>query len=212
MDEMIEFFSGCGIMAQTFRDNGYTSTTIDSIKEYKPTLCFDVLDPKIDFLPFNDIDVMWLSPPCQGFSVAQIGRNWHKDTNLPKTETAKIGLKLLEFSIKQISLTQPQYWFIENPRGKMRKVIDKIFAKYGITRYKRHTVTYCQYGENRMKPTDIWTNNHNWIPRKPCKNGDPCHEPAPRGSQSGTQGMKNSFEKAKLPKQLCEEIFVACLK
>lgn len=23
----------------------------------------------------------------------------------------------------------------------------------------RYTVTYCQYGDNRMKPTDIWTNH-----------------------------------------------------
>ena len=23
----------------------------------------------------------------------------------------------------------------------------------------RKTVCYCQYGEDRMKPTDIWTNN-----------------------------------------------------
>ena len=40
----------------------------------------------------------------------------------------------------------------------------------------RYTVTYCQYGDNRMKPTDIWTNHpepkflpmcHNGIRRFP---------------------------------------------
>ena len=39
-----------------------------------------------------------------------------------------------------------------------------------------------------------------------CKNGMPCHESAPRGSQTGTQGLKNDFERSKVPEQLCKEI------
>ena len=35
----------------------------------------------------------------------------------------------------------------------------------------RKTVTYCKYGDMRMKPTDIWTNDITWIPRKECKKG-----------------------------------------
>ena len=54
----------------------------------------------------------------------------------------------------------------------------------------RYTVTYCQYGDNRMKPTDIWTNHPCPKFKPPCKNGDPCHVSAPRGSQTGTQGLK----------------------
>ena len=49
---------------------------------------------------------------------------------------------------------------------------------------KRYTVTYCQYGDKRMKPTDIWTNYPNPQFKKPCKNGDKCHTPAPRGSKT----------------------------
>ena len=56
----------------------------------------------------------------------------------------------------------------------------------------RYTVTYCQYGDKRMKPTDIWTNHPNPKFKPMCKNGDPCHEKAPRGSRSGTQGIKGS--------------------
>lgn len=76
----------------------------------------------------------------------------------------------------------------------------------------RHTIWYCQYyngeGINRAKPTDIWTNNLNWIPRPVCKNGNPncSHERAPRGSQTGTQGLKDSYERSKIPKELCKEI------
>jgi len=70
----------------------------------------------------------------------------------------------------------------------------------------RHTVTYCQYWDDRMKPTDIWTNNKNWIPKPMCKNGMPCHISAPRGSQTWTQWMANAYERSKIPKQLCIEI------
>ena len=54
--------------------------------------------------------------------------------------------------LKLIDQLQPRYYFIENPRGGMRKME---WMK-GLPRY---TVTYCQYGDNRMKPTDIWTNH-----------------------------------------------------
>lgn len=77
----------------------------------------------------------------------------------------------------------------------------------GIPRY---TVTYCQYGDTRMKPTDIWTNHPYPNFKPPCHYGDPCHVPAPRGSKTGTQGLKNSAEKAIIPEKLCEYIVEIC--
>lgn len=89
----------------------------------------------------------------------------------------------------------------------MRNIINQIFKKYKITKYQRYTITYCKYGDKRMKPTDIWTNDENWIPKKPCNNGDLCHEQAPRGSKTGTQGLKNAKERGEIPNQLFYEIF-----
>ena len=80
----------------------------------------------------------------------------------------------------------------------------------------RATVTYCQYGDTRMKPTDIWTNHldsplfsKGWKPRPICKNGDNCHVSAPRGSQTGTQGLKDNYERSKVPYELCKEILLS---
>ena len=39
-----------------------------------------------------------------------------------------------------------------------------------------------------------------------CKNGQPCHEAAPRGSRTGTQGLKNDYERSKVPYELCHEL------
>ena len=75
---------------------------------------------------------------------------------------------------------------MENPRGVLRK-LDVVKG------LPKHTVWYCTYGDDRAKPTDIWTNDLFWTPRPVCKNGNKdCHHvPAPRGSRTGRQGRKN---------------------
>ena len=99
-------------------------------------------------------------------------------------------------------------YFIENPTGMLRKMD---FMR-GIDRAQ---IFYCRYGDMRMKPTDIFSNHianlfnpNAWLPRPRCWNGNEhCHhESAPRGSRTGTQGLKNNYEKSKIPEQLCFEI------
>lgn len=89
----------------------------------------------------------------------------------------------------------------------------------------RYTITYCQYGDTRMKPTDIWTNHPNPSFKPPCSNGDSCHKPAPRGSTyrwlkrngfdvsfvGGTQyDLSNARDRSIIPDQLCEHIVNIC--
>lgn len=68
----------------------------------------------------------------------------------------------------------------------------------------------CQYGDTRQKPTDIWTNHPEPNFKPMCKRGMPCHVPAPRGSQTGTQGLKNAIEKSRIPDELCRHIVSIC--
>ena len=94
-------------------------------------------------------------PPCTTFSVASIGHHWKggKRGYVPKTKDAEIGLKILEKTIEIIEYIDPKYWIIENPRGMMRKMWQ--LNKYN---FYRQTPRYCQYGDQRAKPTDIWSN------------------------------------------------------
>lgn len=162
----------------------------------------DIRDFDISRIPWKP-DVIWASPPCQAFTVAQIGKNWNRD-HTPKTDKAREGMELVLATQKIIRDLEPKYFFLENPRGKLRKL--PMMQNFGT----RHTVTYCQYGDNRMKPTDIWTNNPHWKPRPMCSRGDNCHEAAPRGSKTGTQGLKGNYERSKIPNELCTEILIAC--
>lgn len=165
----------------------------------------DILEFDVSKVPFKP-DIIWASPPCTGFSVAAIGRNWTKTDGdaIPKSDTARLGIELVKKTIEIIDYFTPQFFFIENPRGMLRKL-------QIMQRFKRHSVTYCQYGDTRMKPTDIWTNSETWTPRPACKNGDTCHISAPRGSRTGTQGLANAYERSKIPQELCKEILNSCV-
>lgn len=161
---------------------------------------------KVPFIP----DMIWASPPCTTFSVASIGKHWDMNRR-PKTEDALMGLQILKKTIALIdhfrTLNPHLIWYIENPRGMMRRM-----DAFNILPHIRQTVTYCQYGDTRMKPTDIWTNNYDWSPRPACKNGMSCHISAPRGSRTGTQGLKGSYVRSQIPYELCKEIVLSSSK
>lgn len=209
--KVLDLFCGTKSIAKAFKEKGHEVYTVDWDEQFNPTLVADV-----GKLSAEDIinmcggipDVIWASPDCTTFSVAAISRHRRKDENgmlLPKTEYAKQCDDVDTHLIELLNELQPKYWFIENPRGGMRKAT---FTQ--DINDKRHTVTYCQYGDTRMKPTDIWTNHPNPKFKPPCKNGDPCHEPAPRGARTGTQGLKGAKEKSVIPKELCEHIVNIC--
>jgi len=202
---VLELFAGSksiGNVAEQLGMNVYSS----DIEQFGGiNYVVDILEFDVNNVPFKP-DIIWASPPCTGFSVAAIGRNWTKTDGdaIPKSDTARLGIELVKKTIEIIDYFNPNYYFIENPRGMLRKL-------QIMQRFKRHSVTYCQYGDSRMKPTDIWTNSETWIPRSACKNGDTCHVSAPRGSRTGTQGLANAFERSKIPNQLCEEILKSCI-
>ena len=152
--------------------------------------------------------MLWASPPCEGFSVASMGANWTggERAYIPKGKSAFMSIALAKKTIELIEQSKPTYWFIENPRGLLRKMdwMEEFLRKNDG---RRRTVTYCQYGDTRMKPTDIWTNCKTWVPKPQCSNGSSCHISAPRGSSTGTQGIKTYADRSRIPEKLFIEIF-----
>ena len=211
--KILELFAGTKSISKAFEEKGYETYAIE----------WDKSHPDIDWyadigtITSQDIiekfgipDIIWASPECTTYSIAAISHHRIKeiDGNLaPKSEYAKFCDKVNQNVIKiikeLIEINPNLIYFIENPRGGFRKM-------NFIKDFPRYTVTYCKYGDTRMKPTDIWTNHPNPKFKPPCKNGDPCHEAAPRGSKTGTQGLKGAKERSKIPKQLCEHIVDIC--
>lgn len=198
---VLELFAGTKSFSNEAARGGAEVFTSDIDPSFDTHYCIDIFNFDINKLPWKP-DVIWASPPCETFSVASIGYHWNKD-NTPKTPKATTGLRMVEKTLEIIELLQPKYYFIENPRGKLRKL--PMMQNHPF----RYTVTYSRYGDTRMKPTDIWTNCATWGPRGLCKNGNPDHIAAPRGSDTGTQGIKTYKDRSRVPEQLCQEILEA---
>ena len=220
---VLELFAGSRSVGKAAEELGYKVYSSD-INDF-PGIDYvvDVLEFDLSKIPFKP-DIIWASPPCTAFSVIRIGHNWHFN-NEPKTEDAVLGMKLVVKTIEIIKELKPKYWFMENPRGKLRKL--KI-----VEGLPRTTVWYCRYGDSRAKPTDIWSNHiyslfnpNGWNPRPQCWNGNKhCHhEESPRGqtvrdarkkgiemNYGGTANLANNYERSKIPHELCLEVLKSC--
>jgi hypothetical protein len=202
--KVLELFAGSRSIGKTAEELGMQVFSSDINNFDGIHYPVDILKFNVNMVPFKP-DIIWASPPCTCFSVASLGHHWTggKGAHIPKTEEAMVSMAIVKQTLAIIEHFNPRFFYIENPRGMLRKMPF-------MAHLNRNTITYCQYGDDRMKPTDIWTNNSNWIPREVCKNGDTCHVSAPRGSRTGTQGRSNAYERSKIPKELCLEVLNAC--
>lgn len=208
--KILELFAGTRSIGKAFKARGHELFTVEWDRGFDGiNLYADVMTVTADDILrlFGHPDVIWASPDCSTFSVAAISHHRRKDpkTGLlePISEYAKFCDAVDQHVLRLIRELRPTFYFIENPRGGMRKMA----WMQGLPRY---TVTYCQYGDTRMKPTDIWTNHPDPQFKPPCKNGDPCHERAPRGARTGTQSLTSSKARAVIPPALCAHIVDIC--
>lgn len=204
--KILELFAGTRSIGKAFEKMGHEVYSVEWDKKHVDIdLYTDIstLTSQEILDSFGKPDVIWASPDCTSYSIAGIShhRNRNEETgNLePKSEYAKFCDITNKHVLKLIEELDPTYYFIENPRGGMRKMDF-------MQEIPRYTVTYCQYGDTRMKPTDIWTNHPEPNFKPMCKNGAPCHVAAPRGSKTGTQGLKGSVERSIIPDLLCEHV------
>lgn len=209
--KLLELFAGTRSISKAFEKRGYKTFSIEWNKDFENIDLYE----DINNVSAKDIiklcggvpDVIWASPDCTTYSIAGISHHRKKNNKTGNLDAisdyAKFCDKTNKHVLDLIKELKPKLYFIENPRGGLRKM-------NFMQELPRYTVTYCQYGDKRMKPTDIWTNHPNPQFKPMCKNGDNCHEKAPRGSKTGTQGLKGAKERSIIPEKLCEHIVNIC--
>jgi len=204
---VLELFAGSRLIGRNAEALGCEVFSVDWQKFEGINLSIDIGKLKQSDIPFIP-DFVWASPDCTTYTIAAISH--HRNGIEPKTDYAKkcdaVNQHFIALIGDYLKLNPDMVFFIENPRGMMRKMPF-------IRNFKRHTVWYCTYGDDRAKPTDIFTNSTAWMPRKQCHNGNlACHhQPAPRGAKTGTQGKKGSYNRSKIPNELCIEILESAL-
>lgn len=228
--KVLELFAGTRSIGKAFEAKGHEVFSVEWNKKFENIdLYADILKVTAEEIieKFGRPDVIWASPDCTTFSVMAISHHRRKNPetgNLdPVSDYAKFCDAVDQHVLQLIRELKPKYYFIENPRGGMRKMT----WMQGIPRY---TVTYCKYetdrpvNQRRMKPTDIWTNHPDPKFEPACKNGDPCHSRAPRSSTlkklkaqgiemdvGGTQySMKGGKDRSVIPSLLCQHIVNIC--
>jgi len=200
---ILELFSGSATFSRIAKEHGHEARTLDFNPNYKADYCRDIItwDWKKDLGSWRP-DVIWASPDCTKFSIANGGRlkEYWSPKMEPFTDDSKKAVEMVKTTLRIIEEIKPKRFFIENPRGMLRLMP---FMPKSVK-----CITYCSYGAKVQKPTHIWTDSTwIWIAKPKCTAKNPtCH--ANRHLKDGIRAMGGAkkFERAMLPPMLCEEI------
>jgi len=209
--KLLELFAGSRSVGKVGEKKEMQVFSVDWTEYENIDLIIDIEDLQTFDVPFIP-NIIWASPDCKTYSISAIST--HRNGQDPKTQYAlkcdNTNKHFINLIKEWLQINPKLVFFIENPRGMLRHMDF-------MQEFNRHTVWYCQYGDDRAKPTDIWTNSKTWIPRQMCKNykydkegniiDKHCHhESARRGAKTGTQGKKGSYNRSLIPNELCNEI------
>lgn len=202
----VELFAGTKSFSTVAKNRGHKTWTTDFNSDFNCDLTGNILNHNIQEKIYEQLktlekgDCVWMSPVCTYWSLAA-GNTYWTEFRMPRREESITGIKMMMFCRFVADYCEKKkIWFvIENPNGRAVWILDNQYLK---------RCWYCQYGDLRAKPTNLWTNIP--IEFRTCHNGnkDCPHESAPRGSKTGTQGLKGDIERSIVPPQLCKEIMI----
>jgi hypothetical protein len=133
----------------------YHSADIRSFRDYTPTYHGDV---RVMNIPFEEYNVVWLSPSCVTWGRMAMSRKCRNPQTLePITQRARDDTDVLDWIIDQ--LPRMKTWIIENPVGWMKRYLEMKVRGVQLVE-----ANYCMYDSDFRKPTNFFSN----ISLKPC--------------------------------------------
>lgn len=133
--KVLELFAGTRSIGKAFEEKGHKVFSVEWDKDFENIdLYADILNVSADDIlsKFGKPDVIWASPDCATFSIAAISHHRKRtpDTgNLdPVSDYAKFCDKVDQHVLRMIRDLNPALYFIENPRGAPKDVLDAIVA------------------------------------------------------------------------------------
>ena len=211
--KLLELFSGQGSISATFKENGFEAYRVDWSDKVEAELHADIMTLTVEQI--IDLcggvpDVVWASPQCTTYSIATHIHRTKKEGLEPKTESAAyddlVNVAMWKL-IDALLFAGTRYYFVENPRGRMRRM------KF-IQDRPRFTVSYCSYGRKANargyenfyinKPTDIWTNHPNPSFKPLCTQSTPTHIHGEWGAAS----KRDYLSRGQIPKDLIDFIIL----
>ena len=195
----LDLCAGKGGLSQAFDDaDGWDVVTVDIQEKFDPDICADVLDLRPSDLP--DADVVVGGPPCTTMSVAG-NQTEHYVDGQPNSEEAQEHVLVAYHVVGLARALSPDWWFVENPRGRMRRYLGDPTG----------TITLCQYGYTWQKPTHLWGEHPPSFRYRRCSPGDDCHASGEHGFDGGEDVTheRDPAERAKMPGELSEAILKA---
>ncbi len=151
----------CGLkgFSQAFAmSSEWDVVTVDVEPRFQPTICADVLALKAsdiekaarlgDFTKYGKVVVL-ASPPCERFSIA--------NSNWPQMGIRK-ALEIVGACLELIIDINPDYYLIENPKGRLRWVLGPPTHSIRLSDYGHRRATQGGKSRRPFKPTDLWGN------------------------------------------------------
>ena len=145
---ILDLCGGTGSWSKPYLKNGYDVRIID-VNEWTSE---DGDDVRLFQKPKESIYGILSAPPCTHFAVSG-ARHWKKKGTKPLLD----GLSVVDACLRIVTATNPKFWVLENPVGRLRHYIGKPKATFHPCFYgDAYTKRTCLWGNfNMPNPTDI---------------------------------------------------------
>ena len=199
---VLDLFAGLGGFSSAFAESErWSVTTVDIGGRFDPDIQADVFNLRPSDFSGRAFNVVLASPPCTAFSKACPREHYWDGEQEPALPETRDFVGLVYHALGLIRGLAPEYWFIENPIGRLRWYLGEPTGR----------VAYCQYGRPYMKPTDLW-GEHPPMSYRWCGYDANCHSENTHGGVANTADPypRDPAERAKVPYELSAAIRDAC--